>query len=115
MTLGEVQRVLQQLLREQVSIRDLGSLLEVMVEAAATNKNTVHLVETIRQSMGRTLMQPMLDGEGQMRVFVWIRRSKRKCWPPSKAKAHNACWETEVSRRATQPHSCAASLSHGNN
>ena len=40
MTLGEVQRVLQQLLREQVSIRDLGSLLEVMVEAAATNKNT---------------------------------------------------------------------------
>ncbi|MGC2512508.1 MAG: flagellar biosynthesis protein FlhA, partial [Acidobacteriaceae bacterium] len=37
MTLGEVQRVLQQLLREQVSIRDLGSLLEVMVEAAATN------------------------------------------------------------------------------
>lgn len=70
MTLGEVQRVLQQLLREQVSIRDLGSLLEVMVEAAATNKNTVHLVETIRQSMGRTLMQPMLDNEGQMRVFV---------------------------------------------
>ena len=70
MTLGEVQRVLQQLLREQVSIRDLGSLLEVMVEAAASNKNTVHLVETIRQSMGRTLMQPMLDNEGQMRVFV---------------------------------------------
>ncbi|MHB1674379.1 MAG: flagellar biosynthesis protein FlhA [Acidobacteriaceae bacterium] len=70
MTLGEVQRVLQQLLREQVSIRDLGSLLEVMVEAAATNKNTVHLVETIRQSMGRSLMQPMLDAEGQMRVFV---------------------------------------------
>ncbi|MGO8720103.1 MAG: flagellar biosynthesis protein FlhA [Acidobacteriaceae bacterium] len=70
MTLGEVQRVLQQLLREQVSIRDLGSLLEVMVEAAANNKNTVHLVETIRQSMGRTLMQPMLDAEGQMRVFV---------------------------------------------
>ena len=70
MTLGEVQRVLQQLLREQVSIRDLGSLLEVMVEAAATNKNMVHLVETIRQSMGRSLMQPLLDGEGQMRVFV---------------------------------------------
>ncbi|MGH9616642.1 MAG: flagellar biosynthesis protein FlhA [Acidobacteriaceae bacterium] len=70
MTLGEVQRVLQQLLREQVSIRDLGSLLEVMVEAAATNKNTVHLVETIRQSMGRSLMQPMVDAEGQMRVFV---------------------------------------------
>ena len=36
MSLGEVQKVLQQLLREQVSIRDLGSILEVMVEAAGT-------------------------------------------------------------------------------
>ena len=70
MTLGEVQRVLQQLLREQVSIRDLGSLLEVMVEAAVSNKNLVHLVETIRQSMGRALLQPLLDAEGQLRVFV---------------------------------------------
>jgi len=70
MTLGEVQRVLQQLLREQVSLRDLGSVLEVMVETAANNKNLVHLVETIRQSMGRALVQPLLDGEGQLRVFV---------------------------------------------
>jgi flagellar biosynthesis protein FlhA len=70
MTLGEVQRVLQQLLREQVSIRDLGSILEVMVEAAAGNKNVVHLVETIRQSMGRSLVQPLLDGEGVLRAFV---------------------------------------------
>ena len=70
MTLGEVQRVLQQLLREQVSIRDLGSLLEVMVETAANNKNLVHLVETIRQSMGRPLLQPLLDAEGQLRIFV---------------------------------------------
>jgi len=70
MTLGEIQRVLQQLLREQVSIRDLGSLLEVAVEAAAGNKNLVHLVETIRQSRGRALVQPLLDPEGQLRVFV---------------------------------------------
>jgi flagellar biosynthesis protein FlhA len=70
MTLGEIQRVLQQLLREQVSIRDLGSLLEVMVEAAAGNKNIVHLVETVRQSRGRALVQSLLDAEGQLRVFV---------------------------------------------
>lgn len=70
MTLGEVQRVLQQLLREQVSIRDLGSVLEVMVEAAPNNKNVVHLVEVIRQSMGRTLVQSLLDQEEQLRVFV---------------------------------------------
>ncbi len=70
MTLGEVQRVLQQLLREQVSIRDLGAILEVVVETAANNKNVVHLVETIRQAMGRSIVQPLLDGEGVLRAFV---------------------------------------------
>jgi flagellar biosynthesis protein FlhA len=70
MTLGEVQRVLQQLLREQVSIRDLGSILEVVLEAAQGNKNVVHLVETVRQAMGRSLVQPLLDGEGVLRAFV---------------------------------------------
>ncbi len=35
LSLGEVQRVLQQLLRERVSIRDLGTILEALVEAGA--------------------------------------------------------------------------------
>ena len=70
MTLGEVQRVLQQLLREQVSIRDLGAILEVLVEAAQQSKNVVHLVETVRQSLGRGLVHPLLDGEGGLKVLV---------------------------------------------
>jgi flagellar biosynthesis protein FlhA len=70
MTLGEVQRVLQQLLREQVSIRDLGAILEVLVEAAQQSKNVVHLVESVRQSLGRGLVYPLLDGEGGLKVLV---------------------------------------------
>jgi flagellar biosynthesis protein FlhA len=70
MTLGEVQRVLQQLLREQVSIRDLGAILEYLVEAAQSSKNVVHLVETVRQSLGRGLIHPLLDGEGSLRVLM---------------------------------------------
>jgi flagellar biosynthesis protein FlhA len=70
LTLGEVQKVLQQLLREQVSIRDLGAILEVLVEAAQQSKNIVHLVETVRQSLGRGLVHPLLDGEGGLRVLV---------------------------------------------
>jgi flagellar biosynthesis protein FlhA len=70
MTLGEVQRVLQQLLREQVSIRDLGAILEVLVEAAQQSKNVVHLVESVRQSLGRGLVHPLLDGEGGLKVLV---------------------------------------------
>ena len=70
MTLGEVQKVLQQLLREQVSIRDLGAILEVLVEAAQQSKNTVHLVESVRQALGRGLIHPLLDAEGGLKVLV---------------------------------------------
>jgi flagellar biosynthesis protein FlhA len=70
MTLGEVQRVLQQLLRELVSIRDLGAILEVLVEAAQQSKNVVHLVESVRQSLGRALIHPLLDAEGGLRVLM---------------------------------------------
>jgi flagellar biosynthesis protein FlhA len=70
MTMGEVQRVLQQLLREQVSIRDLGAILEVLVEAAQQSKNVVHLVESVRQALGRGLVHPLLDAEGGLRVLV---------------------------------------------
>src|SRR5580700_3463804 len=47
MSLGEVQKVLQQLLREQVSIRDLGTILETLVDTSAINKNPVVLVEAV--------------------------------------------------------------------
>jgi len=70
MTLGEVQKVLQQLLREQVSIRDLGAILEIMVEAAQHSKSTVYLVETVRQAIGRSLVHPLLDADGGLRVLV---------------------------------------------
>ncbi len=70
MSLGEVQKVLQQLLREQVSIRDLGAILEVLVEAAPQSKNIVHLVESVRQSLGRALVTPLLDTEGSLRVLM---------------------------------------------
>jgi flagellar biosynthesis protein FlhA len=70
LTLGEVQKVLQQLLREQVSIRDLGAILEVLVEAAQQSKNIVHLVESVRQTLGRGLVHPLLDGEGGLRVLM---------------------------------------------
>jgi flagellar biosynthesis protein FlhA len=70
MTLGEVQRVLQQLLREQVSIRDLGAILETLVEATPLGKNQVSLVEACRQALGRSLIKPLLDEKGALRVVT---------------------------------------------
>jgi flagellar biosynthesis protein FlhA len=70
LTLGEVERVLEQLLRERVSIRDLGAILEALLETAPVNKNVVALVEAARQALGRRLVQPLLDGEGQLPVLL---------------------------------------------
>lgn len=70
LSLGEVQRVLQQLLREQVSIRDMGAILEVLVESAQQSKNIVHLVESVRQSIGRGLVRTLLDGDGSLGVLM---------------------------------------------
>jgi flagellar biosynthesis protein FlhA len=79
MTLGEVQKVLQQLLREQVSIRDLGTILESMVEGAAISKNPVLLVEAARHSLGRALVRPLLDGRGELKVVTLDNSIEEEC------------------------------------
>ena len=79
MSLGEVQRVLQQLLREQVSIRDLGTILEVLVETAAFNKNPVVLVEAARHALGRALIRPLLDDLGQLKVVTLHNSIEEEC------------------------------------
>ncbi len=79
LTLGELQRVLQQLLREQVSIRDLGSILESLVEAAAVNKHQVALVEAARQSLGRALVRPLLAHTGELKVVTLDSSIEEEC------------------------------------
>jgi len=70
LSLGEVQKVLQQMLREQVSIRDLPTILETLLDAAATSKNPVLLVEAARQALARALVQPLLSDTGGLRVVT---------------------------------------------
>ena len=70
LSLGEVNRVLEQLLRERVSIRDPGTILETLLETAAVNKNIVVLVESARQALGRRLITPLLDSDGQLPVLL---------------------------------------------
>jgi flagellar biosynthesis protein FlhA len=79
MTLGEVQKVLQQLLREQVSIRDLGTILETLVDMAPANKNPVLLVEAVRHALGRALVRPLLDERGELKVVTLDRSIEEEC------------------------------------
>jgi flagellar biosynthesis protein FlhA len=67
-SLGEVQKVLQQLLREQVSIRDLTTILETLQDTVAITKNPVLWVEMVRQALGRALVPPLLGDDKKLTV-----------------------------------------------
>ena len=79
LSLGEVQKVLQQLLREQVSIRDLGSILETLVDTASFNKNPIALVEAVRHTLGRALIRPLLNEQGELRVVTLDTAMEDEC------------------------------------
>jgi flagellar biosynthesis protein FlhA len=64
--LASVQRVLQNLLRERVSIRDAASILEALGEAATATRNPVLLTEYVRQSLRRTAVKPYLSPAGDL-------------------------------------------------
>ncbi len=90
MTLGEIQKVLQQLLREQVSIRDMGTILETLVETATVNKNPVVLVESVRHSLGRALIRPLLNDAGQLKVVTLDSSIEEDCARSSNQNANFA-------------------------
>ncbi len=64
--LATLQRVLQNLLRERVSIRDAVSILEALGEAANLTKNPVLLTEYVRQAIRRAVAQPFLNAAGEL-------------------------------------------------
>ena len=53
--LGEIQKVLQNLLREGISIRDLLTIFETLADHAATTRDTDVLTEYVRQSLKRAI------------------------------------------------------------
>ena len=61
LTLGEIQRVLQSLLSEGVSIRDLGAIVEAVGDRARLTHDPALLAEYARQALGRAITAPYLD------------------------------------------------------
>jgi flagellar biosynthesis protein FlhA len=69
LSLGEVQRVLQALLREGVPIRDLGAIVEAIGDRSRLTRDTAVLAEYARQALGRTITAPHLDGARKLRAI----------------------------------------------
>ncbi len=69
LSLSAVQKVLQNLLRERVSVRDGVSILEALSEGALTTKNTVLLTEFTRQNIRRSVTKPYLNQKGELPAY----------------------------------------------
>ena len=69
LTYANLERILRNLLREGVPIRDLGTILETAVEALNTTKDLDMVTENIRGALGRTITRRFCE-HGQLRVVT---------------------------------------------
>jgi flagellar biosynthesis protein FlhA len=65
-----VQRVLQNLLEEQVHIRDMRSILEVLAAHAARTQDAAELTAEVRVVLGRAIAQQNFPGNSEMQVIA---------------------------------------------
>jgi flagellar biosynthesis protein FlhA len=70
LSVGEVQRALQLLLREGVSIRDLGTILEAIGDRSMLTRDPAQLAEAARQALGRAITASLLDSEHVIRAIA---------------------------------------------
>ena len=69
-SLGEIQKVLQGLLREQVSIRNMVVILETLADYRPITKDTTVLVEKVRQSLSRQICLQYVDDSRTLHVLT---------------------------------------------
>ncbi|MCL0062104.1 FHIPEP family type III secretion protein, partial [Thermodesulfovibrionales bacterium] len=77
LSLGAVQKVLQNLLREKVSIRDIQTILESLSDGANVTKDTDILTEHVRQSLSRGITKQLQSPDGFIPAIVIDSRVER--------------------------------------
>lgn len=70
MTLGGVQRVLQNLLKERVPINDIVTILETLLDYAPTTKDIELLTEYVRQALSRFIAKQYISSDGNLYVMT---------------------------------------------
>lgn len=70
LTLGEVQKILQNLLKERVPIKDLAGILEALADGARQSKDPDYLTEATRQAMSRTICRQYTGENGKISVIT---------------------------------------------
>lgn len=70
MTLAVVVKVLQNLLIEKVSIRDLRTILETLTEKVAVSQNPADLTMHVRAALGRSIIQDIISADEELKVIT---------------------------------------------
>jgi flagellar biosynthesis protein FlhA len=69
-TVSGIQRILQNLLRERISIRDFGTILEAIAEATSASTDLLSVTEHVRTRLGRQLCNANLDPSGALPIIA---------------------------------------------
>lgn len=110
--LGEIQKVLQNLLSEGISIRDLLSIFETLADHAATSRDTDVLTEYVRQSLKRAISSKYfpanevtsvvtLDPKVEQEIMSSVKQTEQGAYltlDPEKTKAIMDSVETEIAK-----------------
>ncbi|HDL19046.1 MAG TPA: flagellar biosynthesis protein FlhA [Bacteroidetes bacterium] len=67
---GQVQKVLQNLLRERVPIRDMATILETLADAASLTKETDVLTEFVRSALLKIISKPFIDNQNVINSLI---------------------------------------------
>ena len=110
--LGEIQKVLQNLLREGISIRDLLTIFETLADHAATTRDTDVLTEYVRQSLKRAISNKYfpanettsvvtLDPKVEQEIMASVKQTEQGAYltlDPEKTRAIMDSLEKEVAK-----------------
>ncbi|MFZ5644574.1 MAG: flagellar biosynthesis protein FlhA [Bacillota bacterium] len=69
-SLGDIQKVLQNLLREKVPIRDLVSIMEAIADGVRMNRDLDFLIDHVRQAIARTISRQYVNRENKLEVIT---------------------------------------------
>ena len=70
LSLGAVQKVLQNLLEERISIRDLLTIVETLADCAPLTKDPDLLTEYVRNKMSRSIISPHIGEDGYLKLIT---------------------------------------------
>jgi len=98
---GEIQKVLQGLLQEQVSIRNIVLILETMADYGTVSKDISFLVEKVRQALGRQICLQYIDERKSLKVLTLAPELEQKLVESRLATAGGvtAAFEPQLQRR----------------